>query len=175
MFQGDQDLDIVSDFDREVGLSIHEKPEKLKEARDKLDAGLGAELTKKCREQEKESQLFSFEDPKYQTIALAAYVVQVGAKISHDDRAQLAEILPKVSSRAGYALPLGDPGFRDPDKAQSKAALDFYVNGQPRNFFDPRSEPALGYLAVLLTMVYSCYNCGKTNADLATTSQQPKA
>lgn len=88
MFQGGRDLDIVSEFDHEVGISIHEKPEKLKEARDKLDAGLGAELMKKCREQEKSWQLFSFEDSRYSTIILAAYMMQVGAKISPDDRAQ---------------------------------------------------------------------------------------
>lgn len=152
MFQGDRDLDIVSEFDHEVGISIQEKPEKLKEARDKLDAGLGAELMKKCREQEKSWQLFSFEDSRYSTIILAAYMMQVGAKILPDDRAHLAEILPKISSRAGYALPIGDSGFRDPGKAQFKAALDLYVDGQPRNFFEAKSGRAPTYLAALLTI-----------------------
>ncbi|KAK5946083.1 hypothetical protein PMZ80_000222 [Knufia obscura] len=149
MFQGDSDLDIVSEFDDEVGVSIHEKPEKLKEAREKLDAGLGAELMKKCREKEKGYHELMFEDPRYHTIILGAYMMQVGAKIAPDDRAHLAEIFPKIPSRAGYAMPMGDDGFRDPGKAQFKAALELYVDGQPRNFFDA-----------------SCYNCGKTNADL---------
>ncbi|KAK5956848.1 hypothetical protein OHC33_002337 [Knufia fluminis] len=138
MFQGDSDLDIVSEFDDEVGVSIHEKPEKLKEAREKLDAGLGAELMKKCREKEKGYHELMFEDPRYHTIILGAYMMQVGAKIAPDDRAHLAEIFPKIPSRAGYAMPMGDDGFRDPGKAQFKAALELYVDGQPRNFFDAR-------------------------------------
>ena len=166
MFQGDSDLDIVSEFDHEVGISIHEQPEKLKEARDKLDAGLGADLMKKCREQENKWNWLCFEDPKYKTIVLAAYMMQVGAKIAPDDRAHLAEIFPKINSRAGYALPLVDGGFRDPGKVQFKAALELYVDGQPRNFFDARSVPILLGASTMLTPENSCYNCGKTNADI---------
>lgn len=168
MFQGDSDIDIVSEFDHEASIPVHEEPEKLKEARDRLDAGLGAKLMKECRQQENKLKEFCFEDPKYKTIVLAAYMMQVGAKIASDDRAHLDEIFPKIRSRAGYALPIGDDGFRDPGKAQFKAALELYVDGQPRNFFAPRLVYMLVGFNIILTAENSCYNCGKTNDDLGT-------
>jgi len=173
MFQGDRDHDTVSEFYDEVGVSIDDEPEKLTEARAKLDAGQGAKLMKECRDRQKGWKPFPFDDPKYKMVILAAYMMQLGAKISPEDRSHLLEILPSIESRPGYAMPLGDEGFRDPGKAQFKAALDLYVDGQPRDFFAPRLVLASNpNREISANMICSCYNCGKTSADLASISQE---
>lgn len=136
MFDGDNDRDLVSEFESIVGVSIMDDPHKLREAREKLDAGLGVRLMQECRH--KETGSASFFDPKYTTVVLAAYMMNCGATISNADRAHLQELLPKIPSRSGYALPISDLDFRDPGKVQFQAALDHYVNGEPRSFLVPR-------------------------------------
>lgn len=129
----------MSEFEEAVGVHLSEDAAKIEEARKKLDAGLGAELFAKCRAAERTTwTLFNFFDPRYTTLILGAYMMHMGAKIDPDDRRHLNEIFPKIPSKNGYVLPLFDHGFRDPGQVQYKAALENYVDGTPRSFFDPR-------------------------------------
>lgn len=160
-------MDIVSEFEHIVGVSIHDEPAKLEEARIKLDAGLGAELLAKSRAKEQGfMRRFDFFDARYATLILGAYMMHVGAAINSEDRQHLKDILPKISSKNGYVLPLWDLGFRDPGQVQYKAALDNYVNGTPRSFLEARcvhDYHVHGYR----TNLESCYNCGKISQDIA--------
>lgn len=69
---------------------------------------------------------------------LGAFMMQLGAKIAPEDRQHLMDIFPEIPSRNGYVLPIGDDGFRDPGQVQYKAALENYVDGNPRSFYDAR-------------------------------------
>lgn len=149
MFQGDTDRDILCDFEEAAGIKIDGDivngfkaaadivvdVEKLEAARKKLDDGLGAELFEKSK---KADGWGSFTDSGYTACILAAFMMQVGAKITSEHREFIQQKLPGISSKTGYVWPLGDSGFRTPGKAQFTAALENYVDGKPRSFFEPR-------------------------------------
>ena len=88
----------------------------------------------------KEQGAADFFDPGYTTLILGAYMMHVGAKIEPEDRQHLKDIFPKIPSKNGYVMPLWDNGFRDPGQVQYKAALENYVDGNPRSFFDARQS-----------------------------------
>lgn len=106
--------------------------------RDKVNAGLCDKLFKEFRSKE---NTFWIPDRKMYTVILAAMVMQSGAKISEDDMQHLRELVPKIHCSPGYALPLGDDGFRGPGRAQFLAALEYYKPGTPRTFCELRSVP----------------------------------
>lgn len=139
VFGGDTDMDIAADISEEVGVDIYGKEEELEEARIKLDAGLGAEIMKKYRAKEKDTAwgMRFLEDPKYITLLLGAYFMTIGAKIAPGDRAHLRACWEGFEGANGYRWPLNDAGFRMVGKVQYGAALDHYVDGQRRSFFEP--------------------------------------
>lgn len=61
----------------------------------------------------------------------------------------LRETANQVTWVPDFALPIFDPGFRGPGKAQFLAALDHYQPGVPRDFDEP-----------------SCFYCGKVEVDI---------
>lgn len=145
-------MDSVSYIEHDVGFEVFEDdPEKIKQCREKLDAGLGATLLAKCRalESGKISERGIY-DPKYDTILVAAYMMQFGAKIPDDDLEHMRKTVVELGSRSGYVLPIGEEAFRDPGKAQMIAALANYQAGVPRSFRKPRFVPiAPTYFQVL--------------------------
>ncbi|KAI7774175.1 hypothetical protein LA080_009194 [Diaporthe eres] len=152
LFQGDQDLDIRSETQYDMGLTSDdadydaEKELQSTAFRDMLNAGLCDKLFKDFRSKE---NTFWIPDRKMYTVILAAMVMQSGAKISDDNMQHLREIIPRIHSSPGYAWPLNDEGFRDPGRAQFLAAVEHYKPGTPRTFCE-----------------LSCYHCGKIEADL---------
>lgn len=137
MFQGDTDHDIVSEFESATDVSMHDPPEQLAEARKKLDAGLSMELMQMSKERLTDMNMLV--DTGYTCVILAAFMMHVGARIAPEDRQHIKKVLPGISSKTGFVLPIGDSGFRDPGKAQFTAALENYVDGERRDFFLPRS------------------------------------
>lgn len=134
---------MVAEVEEAVGVPLSREPDKLEEARTKLDAGLGLELFVKYRAKERSWNplwwLYSYMfDPRYETLILGAYMMHVGAKITPGDRQHLKEILPKVRCGNAYALPFNDGGFRDPGRVQYNAALEAYVDGHPKTFLEDR-------------------------------------
>ena len=128
-------MDIVSEFEDVLGISRIDEPAKLEEARTKLDAGLGAELfTKYKAKEQKLDEGFSFFDPRYTTLMLGAFMMQLGANIAPEDRQHLMVIFPNMPSRNGFVFAMSDDGFRDPGQVQYKVALENYVDGNPRSF-----------------------------------------
>ena len=89
LFQGDQDLDIRSDTEHNLGLfdntdNKYNPYKKLQSTafRDKLNAGLCNKIFKEFRAKENS---FWIPDYKMYTVILAAIVIQSGAKISDDN------------------------------------------------------------------------------------------
>lgn len=76
----------------------------------------------------------------YATIILGACMMKAGASISEDNRTFLREAAEATHSNAGFALPIFDLGFRHAGKAQFLAAVHYYKNGKPRDFFGPRYD-----------------------------------
>ncbi|KAG8165831.1 hypothetical protein KVR01_004383 [Diaporthe batatas] len=153
LFQGDQDLDIRSETEHDMGLTRDNDDDYIPDEelqslafRCKLDAGLCDKLFKDYRSKE---NTFWIPDRKMYTVVLAAMVMQSGARISDDNMQHLRELVPRIHSSPGYASPLADDGFRDPGKVQFLAALEYYKPGTPRTFCE-----------------LSCYHCGKIQADL---------
>lgn len=113
--------------------------------RDKLNAGLCDKLFKEFRSKE---NTFWIPDRKMYTVVLGAMIMQSGAKISDDNMQHLRELVPKIHSSPGYALPIFDEGFRDPGRAQFLAALEYYKPGTPRTFYELRLAPSsLNYMS----------------------------
>lgn len=139
VFGGDIDMEIVSYVEEATGVSVHDNPQMLEEARKKLDAGLGTQLLQEWRDKEKDESwgMQFLNDPKYLTLVLGAYMMQVGAKISTEDREHLKANFDKCPGKNGYVWPLADDGFRSVGRVQYGAALEHYVDGQPRSFFEP--------------------------------------
>ncbi|KAK8124229.1 hypothetical protein PG999_004147 [Apiospora kogelbergensis] len=176
LFEGDHDLDIaieISDsVDEDLPLSqlVHqtdmlapnecktyyqteeyavELAEHVIELRQKLDASTGDRLFDFYRAKENESSGLGQGNGKYRVILVGALIMRTGAKIRDSDLQHLRELVPQVHSSPGFALPLGDGGFRDPGKAQFLAALNHYTPGTPRNYSEP-----------------SCFTCGQVEADI---------
>lgn len=149
---------MVAEIEEAVGVPLSREADKLEEARIKLDAGLGAELLAKYKAKEQNRDPLSWQylcDPGYETLILGAYMMHVGAKIDPEDRQHLKDILPRIPSRNGHCLPIGDDGFRDPGQVQYKAALENYVDGNTRSFFDPRQDISRSIRRTLIPAVAS--------------------
>ncbi|KAM7183926.1 hypothetical protein V8F20_012425 [Naviculisporaceae sp. PSN 640] len=164
LFEGDQDLDIVSDLDaefiatgqadahQEADISESLLDDQNKEAmRLRLDNGLGKLIFTKLRaeEDDPEHNWLGKRDGKYRVCIFGALMMRLGAQIDDEDMQHLREIVSEVPCRQGFQLPLCDDGFRDPGKWQFIAALEHYKPGTPRDFDCP-----------------SCGNCGRIKDDL---------
>ena len=144
MFQGDHDVDVAIEVQESIGVrligtnpgdvfcTIATHPDTLEEARTKLDKNLGTELMKKARNK----KLRPFNE-RYDAFVLAAIMMHVGAKLNPKDREYLKSIYPNTAKHVGYRLPIGDDDFRKPGAMQVNAALENYVDGQPRSFSEP--------------------------------------
>ncbi|KAF9888851.1 hypothetical protein FE257_008220 [Aspergillus nanangensis] len=97
----------------------------------------------------RESEQDAFPPNEYKIIVLGALMMRAGAKIKNEDLQHLRELVPRIHCSAGYALPIGDEGFRAPGRAQFLAALDHYQEGVPRNFQEP-----------------SYFHCGQVKGDV---------
>ena len=139
MFECDMDLDLIGDLGLgQPDVDLEEMiSENIEEARVKLDNGLCQELFKEWRARDQDIDISG--GGKYRIIILAAMMMKAGAKIDEDDMDYLRRILPGITSRNGYHMPLCDDCFRDPGKAQFTAALEHYKAGLPRDFSAPRS------------------------------------
>ncbi|KAK5080841.1 hypothetical protein LTR70_009961 [Exophiala xenobiotica] len=152
VFSGDPDMCVVVWIEKKVGVSINDSPERLEEARRKLDAGFGAKLMKVFRSKEANEMwgMQFMQDQKYTTLMLGAYMMHVGGKILPEDLEHLKACFEKFPGKNGYVFCMGDDAFRSAGKVQYGAALEHYIDGKPRSFLEP-----------------SCYNCGKIAGDLA--------
>lgn len=74
---------------------------------------------------------------EYRNIILAAHVMSLGANLDDDEKEYLRNLIPKVSTRYGYYLPMCDDGFREPGRVQFEMALAQYTNGEKRGFQIP--------------------------------------
>lgn len=153
LFEGDQDLDLVSDINHDVFKD--DQPDKTNTAkidqpandevefdpskdlllgdiaaiRAKLDSdGTGDALLARYRAAEGEYQ------GRYKVLLLGALMMRAGARIRPDDLQHLRDLVPQVTCNEGYTLPLWDDGFRGPGKRQFLVALDAYKEGVPRDF-----------------------------------------
>ncbi|KAK8070207.1 C6 transcription factor [Apiospora phragmitis] len=111
--------------------------------REQLDSGLGDKVFDLYRSNEKTHQC------KYLVIVIGALFMRAGAKIRDGDFQHLRDLVPEIPCRADNASFDFDEVFRAPGKAQFLAALDHYIPGTPRNFYEP-----------------SCFTCGKIEADI---------
>ena len=149
MFQGDRDQDAAVGVQEVIGVqlvgkhpgdmfdSIADEPFVLEEARIKLDSGLSAQIMSNIRNNGPNIDCQGL-DRIYGACVLGAIMMHVGAKLSLEDRQHLKSIFPGTSKVAGFALPITDGDFRKPGAVQFGAALENYVDGQPRSFTEPR-------------------------------------
>lgn len=155
LFEGDQDLDLVSDISYDVFKDNQPDPTKSTKAdqpdseedeedfdpskdlllgdvaaiRAKLDGnGTGDALLAEYRAKEGEFQ------GQYRILLLGALMMRAGARIRADDLQHLRELVPQVTCNEGSTFVLWDDGFRGPGKRQFLAALDAYKEGVPRDF-----------------------------------------
>jgi len=140
VFGGDPDMCVIVWIEKKVGVSIHDSPERLEEARRKLDAGFGAKLMKVFRSKEANEMwgMQFMQDQKYTTLMLGAYMMHVGGKILPEDREHLKACFEKFPGKNGYVFCMGDDAFRSAGKVQYGAALEHYIDGKPRSFLEPR-------------------------------------
>ncbi|PSR75492.1 hypothetical protein BD289DRAFT_457177 [Coniella lustricola] len=119
--------------------------------REKLDAGLGAQLLALHREyDETEPAIPLFpHNAKYCLIGLSAILMTYGAHITAVDLSYLRQLVPILTCTDRYTIPTNDSNFRLPGKKQFLAALDHYQPGTMRSFTQP-----------------SCHGCGKVNQDI---------
>ncbi|KAI6086487.1 hypothetical protein F4821DRAFT_128030 [Hypoxylon rubiginosum] len=159
LFESDLDLDIAGDIEALCGEDINnlnlnlevllyrtrddEHTKNVTELRNKLDSNdLGQTLLSRWRAKESEWG-------KYHVIIVGALLMSAGAKIKESEMQYLRETANQVTWVPDFALPIFDPGFRGPGKAQFLAALDHYQPGVPRDFDEP-----------------SCFYCGKVEVDI---------
>ena len=158
LFEGDQDLDTVSDVSgaakkelkalmKNTDIGATTKAKELHDSLDEndlmdfdvddlrkiLDAGLCDRLFTRFRTKTKDSLT-----PELRVILLGMLMMRAGATIKTDDFEYMRTVLPRIPSQSGYALPIFDLGFRDAGKAQVVAALENYKNGVPRDVRDAR-------------------------------------
>lgn len=154
LFEGDQDLDLLSDINYDVFGDNLQPDENIKPTnsnlpaedndevggdrndllyadaalcRAKFDSGLGEKLFAQYRAKKNE-----YLGP-YKVIVLGALMIHVGAKISDENLQYLHDLVPEINCNEGHAMPLWDEGFRGPGKRQFLAALAAYKAGVPRN------------------------------------------
>ena len=145
MFQGDHDMDAAVEIQKKIGVQLVGKnqedafdtlalhPDTLESARIKLNTSLSTELMNKAR-----TIGLGLIEPPYDALVLIAVMMHCGAKISPEDRQYAKSIYPEIAKIPGFALPLADRGFRKPGAVQFLTALENYVDGQARDFYEPR-------------------------------------
>jgi hypothetical protein len=138
VFDGDQDLDFLYEVEEDIRKAAA-LPE-LKDEDAKHDVGiivkhLNDGVTKQLFEKYRKSGDVACGE--YHSIILAGHAMSLGANLDNDDREYLRNLVPKVSSRYGYHLPMCDYGFREPGKVQFEMALAQYTNGEKRDFRIP--------------------------------------
>ncbi|KAL1878000.1 hypothetical protein Daus18300_002354 [Diaporthe australafricana] len=154
LFQSDTQCDIRSEVQYAMGiLNIDDDdcdPDKELQSiefREKLDAGLCEKLFEDFRSKEHDS---------FDTVVLAALVMESGAKISDDNVQRLRDIAGPVHSNNGL-------GLFGSIREQLLAALEHYKPGEPRSFSQKTQVKSMA--VSFATRV--CYNCGKIKADIS--------
>ncbi|KAI6258853.1 hypothetical protein MCOR27_006953 [Pyricularia oryzae] len=160
LFEGDLDLDLVGDIEREMkkaGLPKVEleamlyKPtsDEYRKTRDALVAdGVGDAIVTHLRSRADRETGYLKSDLEYKSILTVALLLGAGSKIDQQHLEYVKALTGEVQSREGFAHAIWDHGFRGPGKRQFLAALNAYQPGVCRDLGAP-----------------SCFTCGKTKQD----------
>lgn len=149
MLHGDTDNDIVTNFEDDLLITIRSEdpiqdwtvkkpdPDHVLEVRKTLDEGKTQELYRKYREEGAELAERHMVDKDYILCVLTAFPMYLGAKVPVEEREYLKKAMPKFEGAVGYRMPLFERDFRAHGKAQFTASLEYYINGQQRDLFEP--------------------------------------
>ncbi|KAI6359483.1 hypothetical protein MCOR25_007056 [Pyricularia grisea] len=160
LFEGDQDLDCISDIEMEMkkaGLpkveleAILYKPtsDEHKKARDTLAADdVGNAIVAHLRSRTEAETGYLKSHLKYNTILAVALLLCAGSNIDQQHIEHVKVLTSEVDCKECFAFPMLDLGFRGPGKRQFLAALNAYQPGVCRNLGAP-----------------SCFTCGKNKQD----------
>lgn len=161
LFEGDQDLDLVSDINYEFfqgddkpATSESDSATKAPDSqpiledgdydvnkdllfgdvsmiRAKLDTD-GAGTALLARYRAKEGEY----QGKYRVLLFGALMMRAGARLSNEDRQHMRDLVSQVNCNEGYMWPFTfwDDGFRGPGQRQFLVALERYQVGVPRDF-----------------------------------------